>query len=177
MNRSRRHPILAAACTAALAASSAQAAQVWQSTFDTDADGVVDIRDNNSVKQMIGPVTNGRLQITTMDAGTNAFTPDKAGRPLGATVGANSSFSGLYQFSWSQLDQTESPQTWELIGFLGDSTIPQTRQVMGTILRHWKVGADYSLKKFHDALLANGTVPIGLHRQLLLGDSGGALLE
>ena len=40
-----------------------------------------------------------------------------------------------------------------------------------------KVGADYSLKKFHDALLANGTVPIGLQRQLLLGDSGGTLLE
>jgi uncharacterized protein (DUF885 family) len=40
-----------------------------------------------------------------------------------------------------------------------------------------KVGADYSLKKFHDALLANGTVPIGLQRELLLGDSGGTLLE
>jgi uncharacterized protein (DUF885 family) len=40
-----------------------------------------------------------------------------------------------------------------------------------------KVGADYSLKKFHDALLANGTVPLGLQRELLLGESGGALLE
>ncbi|MDQ3486256.1 MAG: DUF885 domain-containing protein [Acidobacteriota bacterium] len=40
-----------------------------------------------------------------------------------------------------------------------------------------RVGAEYSLKKFHDALLANGTVPIGLQRQLLLGDAGGALLE
>lgn len=38
-------------------------------------------------------------------------------------------------------------------------------------------GSDYSLRKFHDALLANGTVPLALHRALLLGDSGGALLE
>jgi len=40
-----------------------------------------------------------------------------------------------------------------------------------------RVGADYSLRKFHDALLANGTVPIGLQRELLLGNSSGLLLE
>lgn len=40
-----------------------------------------------------------------------------------------------------------------------------------------KMGSDFSLRKFHDGLLANGTVPIGLHRGLMLGDTSGALLE
>ena len=40
-----------------------------------------------------------------------------------------------------------------------------------------KAGDGYSLRKFHDGLLANGTVPLGLQRSLLLGESGGALLE
>ena len=39
----------------------------WISTFDTDADGVVDIFNNNPGKAMIGPVTSGRLQIESWD--------------------------------------------------------------------------------------------------------------
>ncbi|HEY2435387.1 MAG TPA: DUF885 domain-containing protein [Vicinamibacterales bacterium] len=39
------------------------------------------------------------------------------------------------------------------------------------------VGDRYSLRGFHDALLGNGTVPLGLHRNLLLGESNGSLLE
>jgi hypothetical protein len=35
----------------------------------------------------------------------------------------------------------------------------------------------YSLRRFHDTLLGNGTVPLGLHRKLMLGESGGALLD
>ena len=35
------------------------AAEIWKSTFDTDADGVVDIYDNNPAKQMIGPAAGG----------------------------------------------------------------------------------------------------------------------
>jgi hypothetical protein len=39
-------------------------------------------------------------------------------------------------------------------------------------------GGRFSLRAFHDALLANGTVPFRLHRQLLLGaDDRGALIE
>ncbi len=39
-------------------------------------------------------------------------------------------------------------------------------------------GAAFSLRAFHDALLDNGTVPVRLHRQLLLGaDENGALIE
>ena len=38
-------------------------------------------------------------------------------------------------------------------------------------------GARYSLRGFHDELLANGTVPIWLHRALMLGEQNGAMLE
>jgi uncharacterized protein (DUF885 family) len=40
-----------------------------------------------------------------------------------------------------------------------------------------KEGSGFSLRRFHDELLANGTVPIGLHRSLMLGGASGALLE
>src|SRR5262249_45398314 len=133
-----RWPVeLACAGAALLVCSNTFGAQVWKSTFDSTPDGVVDIKDGNSAKVMIGPVTNGHLQITTMDNVTDAFTPDKAGRPLGTTVGPANSFSGLYQFDWSTLNQTET-QAYEMVGFLGN-TVPQTRQVLGTILRHWRV--------------------------------------
>ena len=38
-------------------------------------------------------------------------------------------------------------------------------------------GAKYSLRGFHDALLANGTVPLWLHRALMLGEQNGKALE
>jgi uncharacterized protein (DUF885 family) len=38
-------------------------------------------------------------------------------------------------------------------------------------------GKAFSLKTFHDTLLANGTAPFWLHRQLMLGDDTGDLLE
>jgi uncharacterized protein (DUF885 family) len=40
-----------------------------------------------------------------------------------------------------------------------------------------KTGSAYSLRRFHDELLGNGTVPLWLHRSLMLGDPNGALLE
>ena len=39
------------------------------------------------------------------------------------------------------------------------------------------VGAKYSLRGFHDTLLANGTVPLWLHRALLLGEPNGEMIE
>jgi uncharacterized protein (DUF885 family) len=39
------------------------------------------------------------------------------------------------------------------------------------------LGAKYSLRAFHDALLGNGTLPFWVHRQLMLGDGTGALIE
>jgi len=38
-------------------------------------------------------------------------------------------------------------------------------------------GADYSLRTFHDKLLAQGAAPFWAHRQLLLGTPGGDLLD
>jgi uncharacterized protein (DUF885 family) len=35
----------------------------------------------------------------------------------------------------------------------------------------------YSLRGFHDTLLGNGTVPLWLHRNLMLGENNGAMLE
>ena len=117
------------------------AAPVWESTFDATADGVVDIFDNNAGKAMIGPVSGGRLQIEAWDNTTNAYTPDKAGRALGVTLDGNTSMSGQYKFNWSALN-TDATQAYEAIGFLGNAS-PQTRQILGSVLRHWKAGADY----------------------------------
>ena len=38
-------------------------------------------------------------------------------------------------------------------------------------------GKAFSLRSFHDTLLAHGSAPFWLHRQLMLGDDGGDLLE
>jgi uncharacterized protein (DUF885 family) len=38
-------------------------------------------------------------------------------------------------------------------------------------------GKAFSLRSFHDTLLGQGTAPFWLHRQLMLGDDGGDLLE
>jgi uncharacterized protein (DUF885 family) len=38
-------------------------------------------------------------------------------------------------------------------------------------------GAKYSLRGFHDTLLANGTVPVWLHRALMLGEQNGEMIE
>jgi uncharacterized protein (DUF885 family) len=39
------------------------------------------------------------------------------------------------------------------------------------------VGSKFSLRGFHDTLLGNGTVPIWLHRSLMLGPQNGELIE
>jgi hypothetical protein len=121
----------------------ASAVKIWESTFDSTADGVVDIADNDFGKDMIGPVTNGRLQITAWDNTTDQYTPDKAGRPLmlngsqmPISYNGDHSMSGQYKFRWSEFNQSET-QAYEFAGFLGNTTIAQTRQVMGSLLRHW----------------------------------------
>jgi uncharacterized protein (DUF885 family) len=35
----------------------------------------------------------------------------------------------------------------------------------------------FSLRGFHDTLLRNGTIPLWLHRNLMLGENNGAMLE
>jgi hypothetical protein len=143
-------------CFAAFALSyapfTATAIQVWQSTFDSGPDGVVDIADNNFAKNMIGSVTDGRLQITTMDNQTDAYTPDKAGRVLELNGTApvprtyNTSQSAQYKFRWTSVPTaTAAREAYHFAGFLGP-TGPQTRQVMGTLMTHWNVGNDYYMR-------------------------------
>lgn len=119
-------------------------AELWRSTFDAGADGVVDIYDQVTAKTILGPVTSGRLQVTAWDNSTNMYTPDKAGRPLGTTLGGSDSFSGLYTFAWSTLN-TETVPAFEFAGFLGDSQPWQTRPVCGALLRHHAEGGSYRL--------------------------------
>jgi uncharacterized protein (DUF885 family) len=38
-------------------------------------------------------------------------------------------------------------------------------------------GKAFSLRTFHDTLLANGTAPVWLHRELMLGADAGDVLE
>ena len=40
-----------------------------------------------------------------------------------------------------------------------------------------RAGSKYSLRQFHDTLLANGTVPLWLHRALMLGEHSGDIIE
>ena len=40
-----------------------------------------------------------------------------------------------------------------------------------------RTGGRFSLREFHDTLLGNGTVPLWLHRNLMLGENNGNMLE
>src|SRR5512142_2697278 len=90
-----------------LATSLVGAAQVWQSTFDTGTDGVVDVQNANPNKVMIGPNTGGRLTIVTSARGVAQA--DKAGRPVGKTLTANDSMGALFKFNYSQLGVAPTP--------------------------------------------------------------------
>ena len=39
-----------------------------------------------------------------------------------------------------------------------------------------RLGADFSLRRFHDALLWSGSIPVSFHRRLLAGEGGGPFL-
>jgi hypothetical protein len=115
-------------------------ALVSNTTFTSGPSGVTQF-DTAGGNTMVGAVSNNQLPVTTVDNGTNAYTPDKAGEPLGTTLSGQSAFSGLYDFQWSNLNPNdESDIAYEAVGFLGTAG-PQTRQIMGSILRHWYVPA------------------------------------
>jgi len=117
------------------------AALVWQSTFDGDADGVVNVVDGNPDKALIGPAVNGYLQINTADKTGAHNANDRGGRALGTTLNGNDSFSGLYTFHFSDLNE-DATQMWESVGFIGDAA-NITHQKIGVMLRHWKVSDNY----------------------------------
>ena len=132
-----RLSVLVLACALS---SVAHATQVWQETFTTGPSGVVQY-DFNGGNNMIGPVSNNQLPVTTVDNGTNAYTPDKAGEPLGTTVSGQNAFSGLYNFNWSNLNTDDTSDiVYEAAGFLGTGNA-QTRPIMGVVLRHWYLPA------------------------------------
>ncbi|MEP0842819.1 MAG: PEP-CTERM sorting domain-containing protein [Phycisphaerae bacterium] len=139
----------------AVCASTGLAAEVWKANFDSDADGVVDIYDNNPNKAMIGPASGGKLEIVSHDtyfphAGESfAPTTDRAGRPLGVAVNGHNEFSALYTFNWSSLNETTT-ERWHFAGFLGSpATNPGTSRGgwIGALLRSSKTaGGDYRLR-------------------------------
>jgi hypothetical protein len=118
----------------------------FAATFDSGANGVVDLYHDPSPgdKVMIGPAGGGRMQITTEDDNDiNDYSPDKAGHPLGGTLRVSDSFSAQCKFRWTDLNKSAVP-AWEFAGFMGDAA-PQTRQMLGTVIRHWKSGSNYML--------------------------------
>jgi hypothetical protein len=120
--------------------SAAHATLQWDDSFSAGPNGLTQF-DTNGGNTMIGPLTGGQIPVTTVDNGAEAYTPDKAGEPLGTTITGTSAFSGLYNFTWSNLNPNDSSDiAYEAAGFLGSAT-PQTRQIMGVILRHWYVTA------------------------------------
>jgi hypothetical protein len=116
-------------------------AQVWESTFDAGADGVVDVVNGNLDKDLIGPAGGGTVQITTMDRAGAFNDNDRGGRALGATLDGNDSFSGYYKFQWADLNE-DAAQMWESVGFIGNN-VNTTRQHVGLIMRHWNAGGNY----------------------------------
>lgn len=137
-------------------------APVWEATFDTGPDGVVDLKDQNAGKVMIGGNVGGKQLIRVADNLTNAFEPDKAGRPLGTTIGGSDSFSARYVVAWSSLPQTVS-QVVNFAGFLGDAN-PQTRQVMGSL---------FAFNKFEDNYYVQPIVVFGSTGTTNFGSLGG----
>lgn len=128
------------------AGGSAPAAEVWKSTFDTDADGVVDVYDNNPAKTMIGSASGGKLEIHSQDSASFAET-DRSGRPLGVAVDGHGEFSALYTFMWSGLNPSEA-EVWEFAGFTASppSNPGIARAWTGALLRHRNVGGDYRVR-------------------------------
>ena len=77
------------------------AALVWDATFDTDADGVVNLRtdnDDGDGQLMIGG-NSGGVQTITTESQTNTLS-NKAGRSVGGTLGHTDAFGALYTFTW-----------------------------------------------------------------------------
>lgn len=139
MQTSRLHLLISAMLTAG----PVHAGLVWRADFNVDGNtnGVAVITNGPGKNQIAGPAA-GFLTITNWDNTESAYVPDKAGRALGGVKSSSDSFSGLYKFSWSTLNGLPT-EAYEFAGFLGEA-VPQTRQVLGALLRHWRAdGVSY----------------------------------
>ncbi len=127
---------------ALLLCSAATAAEVWKSTFDTDADGVVDVFDNNPANVVIGTASGGKLPISVQDSAGYAQT-DRAGRPLGVTLDGHMEYSGLITFQYAAAPPNVTTYTW--LGFIGGggSNPGIARQVVGALMTSYKSGENY----------------------------------
>ena len=86
-------------------------------------------------------MTNNQLPVTSIDDGS--YTVDREGAPLGTTLSGANSFSALYNYDWSALQNqydSTSP-TYEEAGFMGanaaPASTPQTRQFIGALMDHY----------------------------------------
>jgi hypothetical protein len=117
--------------------------KVWEATFATDRDGFVDVFNGPDKEMLTGPV-NGRLGVHQIDDDIlgSPYVPDKSGRPIGVALDETYSWSALYKYRWTNLPAQETPQVFEFTGAFGNA-VPQTREMVGALITHWKVGADY----------------------------------
>jgi hypothetical protein len=129
-----------------LSAVPAWGVEVWRSTFDTGADGVVDTRDDNPNKVMIGPAGGGTISITTM--GYADTLSDKAGRPLGSTVTAADSFGAYYKWHYTGYETDGTSGVEEIAGFHTSTSPHSTRRFMGAAFNHFKSGAGDHMVRF-----------------------------
>ena len=109
------------------------AALVWESTFDSDSDGVVNLReDNPHGATMIGTNAGGVLPINTQSL-ENQTRSNKAGRDTNDVLGHADSFGALYQFEWTFGGQlVPGPDSaGYFAGFTSSSSPHNTRQHIG----------------------------------------------
>jgi FG-GAP-like repeat len=125
--------VIASGVVVLVAASVGRGQLVWESTFDTGTDGVVDLRtDNPYGTVMIGTNTGGPqsvLPITTQALGGSLS--NKSGRATGATLGYTDSFSALYSFDWSLGALPANQGAGFFAGFTSASSQHSTRQFIG----------------------------------------------
>lgn len=108
------------------------AALVWDATFDTDADGVVNLRtdnDDGDGQLMIGG-NSGGVQTITTESQTNTLS-NKAGRSVGGTLGHTDAFGALYTFTWDFQSITTGQAPEFFAGFTSAGSPHSTRQFMG----------------------------------------------
>ena len=135
------------------------AAKVWEATFDSDADGVVDVRTDNPRKDMIGSNAAGRQTIVTM--AQNDTVSDKAGRALGTPVGAGNSCGALYRFQWAALPPTGSQETDEFAGFISGSSPHCSRQLLGCRIQHLRNSPGHDMVRLVASFGSVGNTYVG----------------
>ena len=69
------------------------------------------------------------------------------------------------------ITKNTSTPTYQLSYLLGKVLILRLRAD-----EQLRLGSDFSLRRFHDALLWSGSIPVSFHRRLLAGEGGGPFM-